>query len=146
MDKAQKEALKKKILAMCDHPTVAVLATVTEDNRPWARYMAPVADENLDFRMPSNADSRKVAHIKNNPKVHLTTGVTDMETAAAYIQVEGKAEILCDKASRHAFWDEHLMRFFSGPDDPNYCVIKIIPQSIEYQSVGPVPPEVWERD
>lgn len=141
-----KEALKKKILAMCDHPTVAVLATLTEDNRPWARYMAPVADENLDFRMSSFADSRKVAHIKKNPFVHLTTGVTDMETASAYLQVEGVATVLCDDESRRAFWDEHMRKYFSGPDDPNYCVIKITARRIEYQSMDPVPPEIWERD
>lgn len=146
MDKAQKEALKRKILAMCARPTVAVLATVTEDKRPWARYMAPTADENLDFWMSSFTDSRKTAQIRNNPHVHLTTGVTDMETASAYLQVEGDAQVITDQAVKNANWDERMRKYFRGPDDPDYCVIKISSRRIEYQTMEPVPPEVWERD
>jgi len=146
MEKAQKEALKKKILAMCAPPVVAVLATITEDNRPWARYMAPVADENLDFWMSSFTNSRKTAHIRNNPKVHLTLGVTDMETAAAYLQVEGDALVITDQEVKNANWDERMRKYFKGPDDPDYCVIKITSLKIEYQTMEPVPPEVWERD
>ena len=41
-------------------------------------------------------------------------------------------------------WVEQLGAIFKGPDDPMYCVLKIIPYRIELQSMGMVPPEIWE--
>ena len=89
-------------------------------------------------------NSRKVAQIKKNPEVHLTTGVNDPETAESYIQIQGLVEILTDEKTKKAVWFDHLAHIFSGPDDPNYCVCKITPYRIEYQGMGMQPPEVWE--
>ena len=136
--------LKKKILAKIDRPTLSALATITEDGKPWVRYVTPMADENLNIWMATFAQSRKVGQIAKNPEVHLTVGVTTMETAQSYLQVQGRAEILSDDATKKAVWNDHLKGIFSGPDDPNYCVCKITPYRIEYQGMGPVPPEVWE--
>ncbi|MBK5100370.1 MAG: pyridoxamine 5'-phosphate oxidase family protein [Desulfobacteraceae bacterium] len=136
--------LKKKILAKIDRPTLSALATITEDGKPWVRYVTPMADENLNIWMATFAQSRKVGQIAKNPEVHLTVGVTTMETAESYLQVQGRAEILSDDATKKAVWNDHLKGIFSGPDDPNYCVCKITPYRIEYQGMGPVPPEVWE--
>ena len=136
--------LKQKILAKIDRPTLSALATITEDGKPWVRYVTPMADENLNIWMATFAQSRKVGQIAKNPEVHLTVGVTTMETAESYLQVQGRAEILSDDATKKAVWNDHLKGIFSGPDDPNYCVCKITPYRIEYQGMGPVPPEVWE--
>ncbi|MBL7203387.1 MAG: pyridoxamine 5'-phosphate oxidase family protein [Desulfobacteraceae bacterium] len=103
-----------------------------------------MADENLTIWMATFVNSRKVAQIRKNPEVHLTTGVTDMETAESYLQIQGRAEILTDEKTKKAVWNDHLENIFSGPDDPNYCVCKITPYRIEYQGMGMVPPEVWE--
>ena len=90
------------------------------------------------------ASSRKVVHIKKNPEVHLTVGVTSMETAESYLQIQGRAEVLTDTATKKAVWNDHLKGIFTGPEDPHYNVIKITPYHIEYEGMGIVPPEVWE--
>ena len=136
--------LKENILAKVNKPTLAAFATITEDGKPWVRYVTPIADKNLTFWMATSTHSRKVAQIRKNPQVHLTLGVTDMEAAESYIQVQGKAEILTDAETKRAVWFDHLKNIYSGPDDPNYCVCKITPYRIEYQTAAPVPPEVWE--
>ena len=136
--------LKKKILAKLEGPTLATLATITEDRKPWVRYVTPVADENLTIWVASFVNSRKVAQIRKHPEVHLTVGVTTMETAESYLQIQGRAEIRTDAETKKAAWYGHLERIFSGPDDPDYCVCKITPYRIEYQTMGMVPPEVWE--
>jgi general stress protein 26 len=136
--------LKEKILAKVNKPTLSALATITEDGKPWVRYVTPMADENLTFWMATFIHSRKVAQIRKNPEVHLTVGVSDVETAESYIQVQGKAEILTDPETKRTVWFDQLKNIFSGPDDPNYCVCKITPYRIEYQTMGPVAPEVWE--
>ena len=144
MTQAPNQELKKKILAKLTGPTLCALATLTEDCKPWVRYVTPFADENLTLWMATFLGSRKVAQIKKNPEVHLTTGVATLETAESYLQIQGRAEILTDEATRKTVWFDQLRNIFSGPDDPNYAVCKITPYRIEYQSMGMVPPEVWE--
>ena len=144
MTKTSKQELTQKILAKIDQPVLSALATVSEDGRPWVRYVTPMADENLTIWIATFVNSRKVSQINKNSEVHLTTGVTDMATAESYLQIQGRAEILTDEETKKAVWNDHLKAVFSGPDDPSYCVCKITPYRIEYQSMGMVPPEIWE--
>ena len=144
MTHSPNQELKKKILAKLTGPTLCALGTLTEDGKPWVRYVTPFADEDLTLWMATFLGSRKVAQIKKNPEVHLTTGVATMETAESYLQIQGRAEILTDEKTKKTVWFDHLKNIFSGPDDPNYVVCKITPYRIEYQSMGMVPPEVWE--
>jgi general stress protein 26 len=138
--------LKQKILAKIDKPTLSALATMTEDGKPWVRYVTPMADEDLNLWVATFINSRKVSQIKKNPEVHLTTGVLEPEKAESYLQIQGRAEILTDSESRNRVWGDFLKPIFSGPDDPNLCVCKITPYRIEYQSLNPPggPPEIWE--
>jgi len=136
--------IKEKILAKVNGPTLSALATVTENGKPWVRYVTPFVDKNLTFWMATFIQSRKVAQIRKNPEVHLTVGVTDIQTAESYLQIAGRAEILTDKKTKKAVWFDGLKDIFSGPEDPDYCVCKITPYRIEYQTMAQDPPEVWE--
>ncbi len=136
--------LKQKIWAKMNQPTIAALATITEDGKPWVRYCTPRFDENLTIWMATFIHSRKVGQIQKNPEVHLTVGITTMETAESYLQIQGRAEILTDAATKKMVWFAPLENIFSGPDDPNYCVLKITPYHIEYQTMGMAPAEVLE--
>jgi general stress protein 26 len=144
MDSPSKQALKKKIIAKLTAPTLCVLATVTEDGKPWARYVTPFADDNLTIWLATFANSRKIPQIRKNPEVHLTTGVTDPRVPMPYLQIQGRAEILDDSETKKAVWSDFLSRAFSGPDDPNYVVCRITPYRIEWQPEGPGAPDVWE--
>ena len=136
--------LKARIRGKMLQPTLSVLATITEDGKPWVRYVTPVMDDNLVIRLATFLPSRKVAHIRHNPEVHLATGVTSPETAESYLQVQGRASIKTDPDAKKAFWSDQFKRYFSGPDDPNYCVCEIVPYRIEYMSMTAMIPEVWE--
>ena len=102
-------------------------------------------DQDLFIWFATFRRSRKGQQIENEPEVHLTLGVTDAETAESYLQIQGKAVILTDAATKKANWHDHLGNIFSGPEDPHHCVGKITPYRIEY--IGMVPgksPEVWK--
>ncbi len=136
--------LKERILDKVKGPTLSALASMTEDGKPWVRYVTPFMDKNMTFWMATFIHSRKVAQIRKNPEVHLTVGVTAVETAESFLQIQGKAEILTDDKTKKTVWFDELKNVFSGPGDPNYCVCKITPYRIEYQKMAKVPPEVWE--
>lgn len=144
MGSSSKEALKKKIVAKLAAPTLCVLATITEEGKPWARYVTPFADNNLTIWLATSAGSRKVAQIRKNPEVHLTTGVFDPHIAMPYLQIEARADILDDQETKKAVWSDYLTRVFSGPDDPDYVVCRITPYRIEWQPESRGTPEVWE--
>jgi general stress protein 26 len=136
--------LKEKIMARLTGPTLCALATVTTDGLPWVRYVMFGADENLTLWGATFASSRKAADIRRNPEVHVTTGAKDMETAQSFLQIQARAEILTDAASKKAMWTDYLKGHFSGPDDPEYVVCKLTPYRIEHHTMDASPPEAWE--
>jgi len=136
--------LKEKIRAKLTGPTLCAMATITEDGKPWVRYMMLSADERLTMWGATFASFRKVSQIRKNPEVHLTAGAKDMETAQSYLQIQARAEVLTDEETKKAFWNDYLKNIFTGPDDPNYVVLRIVPYRIEYCKMDRSPAEVWQ--
>lgn len=136
--------LKEKIIEKMKYPSLASFATVTSDYKPWTRYVVVMADNNLDIWFATRRTTRKTIQIANNPEVHLTLGVTDLAAVDTYLQIQGRAEILDDADSKKAVWYDLLEKVFKGPEDPEYCVCKITPYRIEFNTMDPaVPPEIW---
>jgi general stress protein 26 len=136
--------LKDRILDVFKGPCLSGLATITEDGKPWVRYVMVEASGDLTFRCSSFVTGRKVAQIKSNPEVHLTCGITQPTDMGPYLQILGRAEFATDREARHAFWSDRLSAVFEGPDDPNYGVVIVHAYRIELWHVG-LEPEVWER-
>ena len=138
------EDLKAKIYDEIKVPQIMPIATITEDGNPWVRYVVGFAGENLSIRFVTSLQTRKVAHIKKNPEVHMTCGAKDLESTENYLQIAGRAEITTDKDEKHRLWNDNLKAYFSGPDDPNYCVVIIKPYRIELMGMTEMIPLVWE--
>ena len=84
----------------------------------------------------THLQTKKVGEIRKKANVHISLGAKDLETAKHWLQVEGRAEISTDKTERHSFWFDELSNYFTGPDDPNYCVIIVRPSRIEFGTNG----------
>ena len=136
--------LKSKILEKMKSHTLASFATVADDRKPWTRYVVVSADDQMNIWFATFKGSRKVSQITDNPEVHLTLGVEDMQKAVSWLQVEGRAEILEDIETKKAVWYDMLEPIFAGPDDPNYVVCKIAPYRIEYYAMNKKEPDIWE--
>lgn len=137
------ELQKRIAAALGTEPFLASLATVTEDGKPWVRYVMPTLAPDLTLRFSTHAQSRKVAQIRKNPEVHVTCGVTSYETARQYVQIQGRATLGTDAAERRAAWRPEMTRYFKGPDDPNFTIVIIRPYRIELQPMDSMVPEVW---
>lgn len=136
--------LKERILQITRQLQLACLATVTEEGKPWGRYVMAISDDDLTLRSATFAAARKVKQIENNPEVHLTCGVTDPANMKPYLQIQAKARLATDEAERHAFWNDTLKEIFDGPDDPRYGVLVMPAYRVEYWSTDSFEPEVWE--
>ena len=138
--------LKQRIFDLAKEFQLLNFSTITEDGKPWVRYVVGKADNELVFRFCTHLQTKKVGQIRINSNVHISLGAKDLETARHWLQVEGRAEISTDKTERHSFWFDELSNYFTGPDDPNYCVIIVRPSRIEFGTMGLMTPEVWKQD
>ena len=136
--------LKAKILEKMKTHTLASFATVTDERKPWTRYVVISADDQMNIWFATFKGSRKVIQITDNPEVHLTLGVDHLQNAISWLQVEGRAEILEDDETKRSVWYDMLEPIFTGPDDPNYVVCKVKPYRIEYYMMNMPKPEIWE--
>ena len=137
--------LKQRIFDAAKELQLVNVATITEDGKPWVRYVMGKADEELLFRFCTSKETRKVAQIRKNHNVHICLGVSDLETAKNWLQVEGEAEVTTEKDECEAFWFDELKNYFSGPDDPDYCIVIVRPSKIEFGTMGNMVPEIWVR-
>ena len=136
--------LNQKILQKMNEHTLASFATISDDGKPWTRYVVVKADDQMNIWFATFKNSRKVHQIAKNPDVHLVLGVTDPQTAVSWLQVQGRAEILGDDETKNLVWYDLLSSIFSGPDDPNYVVCKVTPSRIEYYTMNVPQPEIWQ--
>jgi general stress protein 26 len=73
--------LEQRIFDVAKEFQLINFATITEDGKPWVRYVVGKADNELVFRFCTHKGTRKVSQIKKNPSVHILLGAKDMETA-----------------------------------------------------------------
>jgi len=137
--------LKEKIYRMIKDYQITSMSTVTEDGKPWVRYVMMVGQKDLTMKFTTSWKSRKVAQIKNNAEVHITCGVSDLKTASQYLQIQGKAKISKNKDLRKEMWLDFHKKYFSGPDDPNFCVGIVKPYHIELFSMSSPKPLIWDK-
>lgn len=129
------EELKGKILDVVKNYPVGSVATI-RDGKPWVRYMAMNAEEDLTLYSTSFASARKIEQINEDNNVDITFGADSKNWELPYVNIEGKAEVLTDPEIKKKCWHEMLSQFFPGPEDPNYVVIKITPGTVEYMAPG----------
>lgn len=99
-----------------------------------------------DNKGEGDGKRRKVAQIKKNNNIHITVGGDPKNWQVPYMNIQAEASVSTDLETKKKCWSDMLKQFFSGPEDPNYAVIKISPQVIEYMSPGAHEPEIYVAD
>jgi len=136
------EQIKEKIIDIIKKYPIAALATV-EGDEPRARYISIETDEDLNLVAFTFTQSRKVAQIKDNKNVYLLFGADPREEKNPCVNIEATAEICLDMDARRQFWQEAFGDYFSGPEDPNYAIIRISPRRIEYYGSYEKEPDIY---
>ena len=124
---------------------LASLATITEDGAPWVRFVTGTIGPDLTIRLATSLRSKKVAHVRVHPEVHLLCGNTNPSVDAPYFQIEATAEISTDPEEKRAIRHEDLAYYFQAPDNPDWCVLKALPRRITLHSLTSMDTEVWTK-
>lgn len=107
------------------------LITLDENDQPMVRIMDPFPPAS-DFTVwfGTNAKSRKVTQIKNNPTVTLYYADSDN---SGYIVIHGKAQLVDDQNEKKKRWKDEWKDFY--PNRPEgYLLIKVSPEWMEVLS------------
>ena len=128
----------------CKKAIWCALATV-HNNEPRGRMVHPTWDGDTLW-LATGPETPKAQQIRENPMVDIQYQVAPPDFV--HVMVRGRAEIVTDPADKQHAWDVidyDLTEFGStGPDDPNFCPIKIRPTRVELSEMfGSQNKRVW---
>ncbi|RSD28277.1 pyridoxamine 5'-phosphate oxidase family protein [Mesobacillus subterraneus] len=122
------QELKDRVSQILGESKVGTLATV-EGNKPHSRYMTFFNDE-LTLYTPTSKETYKAEEIEKNPHVHILLGYEGEGVGDAYVEIQGKATIKEDQTLKDRFWNEKMKKWISTPEDPDYIILEIKPETI----------------
>jgi general stress protein 26 len=113
--------------------TYCALITVDESGRPQVRTMNPFPPEDdMTVWIATNINTRKVQHIRRDPRVCLY--YADHSKATGYVAITGRAVLVDDMGEilkrKRAYWDQAF------PGLKNIVLIKVIPERIDVLNYG----------
>lgn len=91
-----KEKVKAKALEYLKGQALMVLATSTMDGAPYASTMLYVVDDGFNFHFITRKETKKAAHLAENPRVAFSIGFA----SPMNIQAEGRVDLVEDEAER----------------------------------------------
>ncbi|MFB5661839.1 pyridoxamine 5'-phosphate oxidase family protein [Alteribacillus sp. HJP-4] len=131
--------LKEKVVQILDEHKIGVLATV-EGNKPHSRYMTFFNDD-FTLHTPTSKETHKAEEIEKNPHVHILLGYDGEGFGDAFVEVAGRASIREDDQIKEKIWNNDMGKWLDGPDDPEYVVLEIEPESIRLMNKKGEPPQ-----
>jgi general stress protein 26 len=125
-----------EVLSILDrfNDTQFVALATFDGMRPRVRPMTLIYLDRR-FWMLTSAASNKVTQIRQNPDVEFTYQFSENDEDCC-MRILGKAEIIEDKetktsiAKRIGFFHD----YWSGPEDPDYTLLEILPGELQYVS------------
>ena len=123
------ENLRFEALDLVKNQNVSTLSTV-EDGKTWARVLVHArVDDDFTVWYSTSSLSNKIRQIRKNNKVCIS-----MYQGKREIRIFGKAELFENPETKREMWKDEMKDYFKGgKDDPDYMVIKVTPEEIEYR-------------
>ena len=125
------EEAKKEALEFVGNHRTSHLATV-EGDQPVVRVMEIVRiDDDFSIWYATGASSNKIRQIRSCPNVCIT--VCEAHTD---LRVFGKAEVVDDREIKNQLWQDEWNQYWpKGKEDPEYILIKVSPEKVEYRDM-----------
>jgi general stress protein 26 len=128
MTEAEKRAHLREVMADFD---TAMLVTRGEGGpraRPLAIARTADGEPEGVLYFPTSISSPKVQEIADDPLVCVT-----MQNQRRFVSVSGTAQIKRDRRLVSSLWSDAWKVWFpEGKDDPNLCLVAVIPNAAEY--------------
>jgi len=144
MNPADEKAFFEAVDAACKRAVWCAVATVN-GNEPRVRIVHPTWDGQVLW-FATGPQTPKARQMRANPHVDVQYQVAPPDFM--HVMVRGTAELCTSAADRQRAWsaiDYDLTQFGStGPDDPNFCPVRITPTRVELSEMfGSTNKRVW---
>ena len=117
-----------QLCQLIEHMHLAMLTTSNDSGELVSRPMAPLelaSDGSIWFF--TDRQTEKVAQLQK-----LNLAFTDGDRGT-YVSISGHGEIHTDHARMKRLWTPAAKPWFpDGPDSPNLCLIKVVPETAEF--------------
>lgn len=125
LDKQKATQAIEKVL---ETSKVGVLSTAY-NNKPNSRYMVFYNDD-LTLYTKTSINSVKVDEIEDNLHAYILLGYNET-TNNSFVEIDAQIEVVKDQKVIDWLWETQDKTFFDSKQDPELCVLKVIPKSIK---------------
>jgi len=136
-------ALKEKILEVAGGPHPAAVATL-DGHVPAVRFMVLNGFPDMTFVGGTMKNSKKVEQLKKNPDAAISIW-SGKEFSDPYVEMQAKAKIHEDVATKKKYWNPMFEQFFKSADNPDFVVLVFSAMEIVYHGPNMTSMEVWKR-
>jgi len=77
------------------------------------------------------ASSRKIVHLRHSAAAGIY--VWDGRQKIRALALTGNALVVTDSAVKRRFWRDSLFTYYTGPDDPEYCIIEFTTRECDFR-------------
>lgn len=124
--------IKNEINKIINENRLGTLSTIKGD-QPYSRLMIFRNEEFLLYTI-SSKNTEKVQDILANNKVHILLGFQGGGYGKPYLDITAEATIHDEKELKDRLWHDNFLKYLTGPEDPNYIVIRCDPKTIRLMS------------
>jgi len=137
------DGLRREALSHLAGYSSVVLATMSA-NGPHVRPVTLIEFDNA-YWIETGTTSAKTRQIRDNPKVELCLVFAEGANSG-YVRLAGEAEIVTEAATREkvSSHTEFFKDYWSGPEDPSFTLLHIIPAAVEYMRPGEMEPHMFD--
>lgn len=96
------------------------LALIDKDGYPYTTTISIKKADGIKWLILTTGKSAKTDMIELCNKASIC-----VNAAEYHISLTGTIELLTDPESKKEFWNDNMNEYYSGWDDPNYCVLKL---------------------
>lgn len=125
LDKQKATQAIEKVL---ETSKVGVLSTAY-NNKPNSRYMVFYNDD-LTLYTKTSINSVKVDEIEDNPHAYILLGYNET-TNNSFVEIDAQIEVVKDQKVIDWLWETQDKTFFDSKQDPELCVLKVVPKLIK---------------
>ncbi len=135
--------LAEKILKVIGGPHPAAIATIDE-GMPAVRFMVLTGFDDMTLVGATGRPTRKVAQLLKNPNASIAIW-SGKEFTDPYVVVRAKGKVHEDLATKKKYWNSMYEQYFQKVDNPNYVVLVVTAEEIEYTDPKTMLMETWKR-
>lgn len=107
-----------------DKDSYATLVTMDPDGSPVPTTISPSRSEGIRWvTFCTGRGAPSALRLGENPRAAVC-----FNSPSYHISLTGTAEVVTDPETCREMWYEGLANHFSGPEDPNFCVIRFTAQ------------------